>query len=324
MNVKRRVRLMSMALAVTVALSSVAFAANTIHESDEAAAVINELDAPVIVSELEAGIALGIGQVETEGVNIRTNPNTDADVVAVVAEGESVLILSQEGEWFWVSYGNINGFIHSDYVSMETDGTADLGYGMVTSEAVNIRAEADEESDVVDCLSEEDVVSIVGLVDGWYQVELTDGTEGYIRSDLVDPTVDIPAEKIFTYVVINCNAANLRSEASSDSTKTDVLYKGSLCTLIQEVGDWYKISYNDVTGYVLASLVTTTNSASDGSTSIETLNEALEREAEEAAAAKAAEEAAAKAAAAAAAKQSTSSSSSSSSSNSSGGSGSSC
>lgn len=73
----------------------------------------------------------------------------------------------------------------------------------------------------------------------------------------------------------------MRSEPNEEAEKTDVLYAGSLCTLIEQVGDWYQVQYGDTTGYVQAALTSNTNSAEDGSTDIETLNEATAREEEE-------------------------------------------
>lgn len=115
------------------------------------------------------------------------------------------------------------------------------------------------------------------------------GTTGYVRSDLVDPTAEIPAEKIYSYAVIQCAAANLRSAPDSTASKTDVLYTGSLCTLLEQDGDWYKVQYGNSVGYVLASLMSTTNDETDGSTSVESFNDITAREQAEAAAAAQAE-----------------------------------
>ncbi len=282
MNVKlfRPARLLSFVLAATVALAPAAMAADT--------ADVNEKDAPVVVSNLVSGTAMGIGSVDVLGVNIRENPNAEADVVGLVGQGQQVLVLSQEGDWYRVSCNGVVGFVSKDYMNVTAQGTADLGYGLVKCSAANVRAAANTDSDPVGCMAEQDVVTITGITDGWYQVALSDGSTGYVRSDLVDPTAEIPAEKIFDYAVIQCAAANLRSAPDSSSTKTDVLYNGSLCTLVQQVGDWYEVQYGDATGYVLASLVSTTNSAEDGSTNVETLVQALDREEAEAAAAQAA------------------------------------
>ena len=288
MNVKiyRSAKMLSFVLAASLALGSAAMAADTgsIHEADSAAAGITEQDVPVEVGDVLTGTALGVGTVTALGVNVRENPNMDAAVVAVLDQGQQAVVLSQEGDWYRVSCDGVNGFVSTDYMSLEQEGQAQLGYGLIKCAAANIRSSADTESAPIASLEEEEVVTITGVTDGWYQVDVS-GSTGYVRSDLVDPTAEIPAEKIYDYAVIQCAAANLRSEPDSTATKTDVLYNGSLCTLLEQDGDWYKVQYGSTTGYVLASLMSTTNDASDGSTNVESYNAIVAREQAEAEAA---------------------------------------
>ena len=288
MNVKiyRSAKMLSFVLAASLALGSAAMAADTgsIHEADSAAAGITEQDVPVEVGDVLTGTALGVGTVTALSVNVRENPNMDAAVVAVLDQGQQTVVLSQEGDWYRVSCDGVTGFVSVDYMSLEQEGQAQLGYGLIKCAAANIRSSADTESEPIASLEEEEVVTITGVTDGWYQVDVN-GSTGYVRSDLVDPTAEIPAEKIYDYAVIQCAAANLRSEPDSTATKTDVLYNGSLCTLLEQDGDWYKVQYGSTTGYVLASLMSTTNDASDGSTNVESYNAIVAREQAEAEAA---------------------------------------
>lgn len=288
MNVKiyRSAKMLSFVLAASLALGSAAMAADTgsIHEADSAAAGITEQDVPVEVGDVLTGTALGVGTVTALGVNVRENPNMDAAVVAVLDQGQQAVVLSQEGDWYRVSCDGVTGFVSVDYMSLEQEGQAQLGYGLIKCAAANIRSSADTESAPIASLEEEEVVTITGVTDGWYQVDVN-GSTGYVRSDLVDPTAEIPAEKIYDYAVIQCAAANLRSEPDSTATKTDVLYNGSLCTLLEQDGDWYKVQYGNTVGYVLASLMSTTNDASDGSTNVESYNAIVAREQAEAEAA---------------------------------------
>lgn len=307
----RPARLMSFVLAATVAFGPTAMAADAlVNEQDVKPAVVNEQDAPVVVSNLITGTALGLGTVNVLGVNVRENPTTDAEIVATLDQDQQVVVLSKDGDWYRVSCDGIYGFVHSDYMTVANAGSADLGYGLVRCEAANVRTEANAEAETMACLSQEDAVSITGITDGWYQVDV-DGSTGYVRSDLVDPTAEIPAEKIYDYAVIDVSAANLRSEPDSSATKTDVLYNGSLCTLVQQVGDWYEVQYGDTTGYILASLVGATNDAEDGSTEVETYNDIVAREEAEAEAAR--QQAAADASSSSSSSSSSSASSSSSS-----------
>lgn len=318
MNFVRSTRMLSLMLTASVVLTPAAMAADraSLNESDVLAPVINEQDTPIEVGDLVTGTALGIGTVEAVGVNVRENPNMDAAVVTVLDQGAQVVVLSQDGDWYRVSYNGMTGFVSSEYMTVG-EGQAELGYALVKAAAANIRAEADTESDPISSLEEGQVITITGVTNGWYQVDM-DGTVGYIRSDLVDPTKEIPAEKLYSYAVIECAAANLRTAPDSSADKSDILYNGSLCTLLEQDGDWYKVQYGDTVGYINASLMSATNDTADGSTNVETYNDVVARQQAEAAAAAAAAQAAAAAASTPAAPTTTSSSSSTSSSGGSG------
>ena len=56
-------------------------------------------------------------------------------MVSVVAQGQQVLVLSQEGDWYRVSCNGVTGFVHGDYMEVTGQGTADLGYGLVKCSA---------------------------------------------------------------------------------------------------------------------------------------------------------------------------------------------
>ena len=61
-------------------------------------------------------------------------------------------------------------------------------YGRVNSDGVNVRSGASTESEVLATVDADTIVTVNGLVDGWYDVTCKYGTEGYIRSDFLDLT----------------------------------------------------------------------------------------------------------------------------------------
>ena len=162
----RPARLLSFILAATVALAPASMAADTLHEQESRASVLNESDAPVIVSKEITGTALGLGEVEALGVNVRENPNMDAEIVAVVDQYSNLIVLSQEGDWYRVSVDGVNGYIFGDYMTFAGEGEAELGYGLVRASAANVRVSPDSDSDALGCLGEEEAVTITGIVDG--------------------------------------------------------------------------------------------------------------------------------------------------------------
>ncbi len=53
---------------------------------------------------------------------------------------------------------------------------------------MNVRSGASTDSSVLATIEADAIVTVNGLVDGWYDVTCEYGTEGYIRSDFLDLT----------------------------------------------------------------------------------------------------------------------------------------
>lgn len=285
------VRLLAAVTAMSLMFSVSTFAADL--NRVQLPAPVNEGDAPIEVGSLVTGNALGMGTVVVAGVNVRENPNMDAAVTTVLSQFDQVVVLSKDGDWYRVSSAGLDGFVSCEYIALETVGYATLGYGRIKAAEAVAHVTADTASEVTLNLTEEDVLQITGIHEGWYEV-CVNGQYGFIRSDLVDPTASIPANLIYNYAVVNVNGINLRSAPDAASEKLDMLYGNSLCTLLEQDGDWYKVQYGDSVGYVMASYMEATNDEAAGKTTLETQNEVIERQAAERAAA---EEAAARAAA---------------------------
>ncbi len=65
---------------------------------------------------------------------------------------------------------------------------------------------------------------------------------------------------------VNTNALRLRSEPSTTSPTLAYLNTGAQVEILEDLGDWYKVSYKDSTGYLFASYVSSSASASVVST----------------------------------------------------------
>lgn len=148
---------------------------------------LHEEEIPIEVSTEMIGASQGVGTVEVLGINVRENPNLEAKILDVLYVGAQVIVLSDVGDWYCISYNDVIGFIHKDFTSFTESAEADLGFGTIKVSTANIRQEPTMESVQVGAILEEEVVSIIGVKNDWYKIEFDD-TIGYIRSDLIDPT----------------------------------------------------------------------------------------------------------------------------------------
>ena len=135
-----------------------------------------------------ADIATGAGTTTGSSLRLRSEPSTSASVVTMLDKGVSVAILDDSADgWYKIGYNGSTGYVSADYLTVDSDNVFTT-YGRINSEGVNVRSAASTDSSVLATVSDGTIVTVNGLVDGWYDVTCQYGTEGYIRSDYVDLT----------------------------------------------------------------------------------------------------------------------------------------
>lgn len=140
------------------------------------------------VPALAAGpIMYGIGFVTADALRLRSQANTNSQVLDVATEDECVVVISKTGNWYKVIYNLETGYMHASYLSVLTRENAELGYGEVTGSAVNLRKGPGTGYGIVDVVTRGEECYIIGLNQGWYKV-IYNGSAAYIRSDYLELT----------------------------------------------------------------------------------------------------------------------------------------
>ena len=137
---------------------------------------------------LAADIATGAGCTTGSSLRLRAEPSTSASVVTTLDKSVAVAILDDSVDgWYKIAYNGSTGYVSADYLNVDQDNVFTT-YGRVNSDVVNVRSDASTDSSVLATIEEDAIVTVNGLVDGWYDVTCEYGTEGYIRSDFLDLT----------------------------------------------------------------------------------------------------------------------------------------
>ena len=137
---------------------------------------------------LAADIATGAGCTTGSSLRLRAEPSTAASVVTTLDKSVAVAILDDSVDgWYKIAYNGSTGYVSADYLNVDQDNVFTT-YGRVNSDGVNVRSDASTDSSVLATIEEDAIVTVNGLVDGWYDVTCEYGTEGYIRSDFLDLT----------------------------------------------------------------------------------------------------------------------------------------
>ena len=137
---------------------------------------------------LAADIATGAGCTTGSSLRLRAEPSTSASVVTTLDKSVAVAILDDSVDgWYKIAYNGSTGYVSADHLNVDQDNVFTT-YGRVNSDGVNVRSDASTDSSVLATIEEDAIVTVNGLVDGWYDVTCEYGTEGYIRSDFLDLT----------------------------------------------------------------------------------------------------------------------------------------
>lgn len=137
-------------------------------------------------------VMYGIGFTTGSDLRLRSEASTSSKTICYAPKGEVVIVIGKSGDWYHVQYNLQEGYMHSNYVDVKTSRNAELGYGKVNSNEVNMRTGPGTNYRSVNIGNKGDIVYTIGLNSGWYKVIFKNDI-CYIRSDFVDLT-EIPYE----------------------------------------------------------------------------------------------------------------------------------
>ena len=159
----------------------------------------------------------GIVATSSGNLNVRSAQSTSSSVVASLAKGSYVTLLSKSGNWWYLEYADGKyGYSNADYIRTVSSGIA--ASVNITSGTLNVRAGAGTSYAVVGSLSKGKWVVVLSESNGWSKV-LYQGTKvGYVSSQYMKK------QSSDTYSAISFNVPNYKQ---TDSRWADVVLGNS-------------------------------------------------------------------------------------------------
>lgn len=117
------------------------------------------------------------GVVTANEVNVRLLPDTEAQLLAQASLGETVTVVSNEGNWYRVLYGDEVGYISKDYLFVNAGGSRGA---YVQTDGALLRGAPGEEAYVIAPLSAGQGVKVKAIVGEWYFAIVND-MAGYVH-----------------------------------------------------------------------------------------------------------------------------------------------
>ena len=222
-----------------------------------------EADRQAVVDSYEN---LGIAQIE-EGsyLNVRRTAELNGDIIGKMQQNAACEILSQEGDWYHIQSGDVDGYVSAQYILTGEEARAAALpevklRAIVQADSLNIRSapELDPSNIVAQALMHERY-EVLEELDGWIRIP-----SGYISSDYAElelclneaRKMDLKAMAIGRYsnLLISKvnNYLNVRSspeDAGNDNIIGKLPGKAAADILGEENG-WYHIQSGDINGYV--------------------------------------------------------------------------
>ncbi|RLP11995.1 C40 family peptidase [Propionibacterium australiense] len=189
----------------------------------------------------------------TTDVNVRTSPDTNGEIVAVLSAGDTVTQrgVEQDG-WLPIIYNGTNAWVQAQYVSSTTVITTDTTVGSATTTAdAYVRSDADPTSWIMGTLSEGTTVSITGdPVGEWTPVNYY-GRAGWIATSLLADAGDGSAGTITS--AISQDYLWVRTGTSTAFTSIGMLYPGDEVTVTgTPFAGWVPVDFNGQDAWVAA------------------------------------------------------------------------
>lgn len=173
-------------------------------------------------------VALGNAVVkEVSSLAVRTGPGTNYDSVGFVRRGESHSFFQTSGNWIRLSKGWVNSSYTTVEYTIDPDSLVTINTG-----ALNIREEADADSDSLGTYKQGDQVSILETDGHWGRTD-----KGWINLNYVKfPTSSGSYTEGDT--TVTANALHIRKKASASSDSLGTYKKGDRVTILEVSGNW--------------------------------------------------------------------------------------
>lgn len=173
-----------------------------------------------------------------EYINVRSDANTDSEVVAkLYHNGSAVIKKVLDNGWYEIQSGDITGYVSSDY--MVTGKKAKkvakkVGYNVavVYPEALNIRTAPSSEADILDVATSSQELEVVAKDDEWMTVALGNDRYGFVDASYCGYKTYYP---LAVPVGENGYVTEEADSSAEDTAVADVVYEETENTAESEV-----------------------------------------------------------------------------------------
>lgn len=188
----------------------------------------------------------------TDNLNLRQSPEKkDGNIILTMKAGSKVTLISKDGEWAKVKFGNKEGFASLDYLE-EVGVNAKTGVlkkSKVNTAVLNVRAGASTSYKIIGAVRRDTVVDVYAFNNAWTKINYN-GKEAYVSSkylvDVKEESVDLNKEM----EIHGANSLNIRSGPGNNYSIKGKLKRGDKINVLSMDNGWARFKYKNADAYV--------------------------------------------------------------------------
>ncbi|ASS87197.1 N-acetylmuramoyl-L-alanine amidase [Geobacillus lituanicus] len=123
--------------------------------------------------------------VQEDRLRLRQEPSRDGRIIGHLAQGETVLVIGEEGGWKQVVTEDAIGWVAASYLAPAEARSISQQTGTVAADSLNVRAEPSLHAPRIGRLVRGEEVDIVEKKPGWYKIASSTGLDGWVSSAYV-------------------------------------------------------------------------------------------------------------------------------------------
>ena len=214
------------------------------------------------------------------GVNVRSGPGTEYDILGTENNGKQLARTGRTSNgWSQVAYNGQTAYVIDSYLTTTqpsggtntntntTGATTGTGTVKVTAASgANIRSGPGTNYDILGVAYQNTELTKTGTSGGWTQVSYN-GQTGYVSTNLVSDSSAGTTTGATTgattggvtaatgTLTVTGNGVNIRSGPGTEYSRLGSVNAGTTLTVTGTSGNWYQVSYNGQTAYIIADYV---------------------------------------------------------------------
>jgi N-acetylmuramoyl-L-alanine amidase len=177
--------------------------------------------------------------VSATAVNVYSDASVNVSVIDTISKGDTGQILKEINGWYFIQYGNSQGWIYYKHLTDGSPAPAPVGTpAIVLTQDLKVYQQESTRSSVIGTLKKNEAIKFYKEINGWYQIS-SQSINGWVYGGILKSSFTVSASLV-----------NIYQEPSLRATLLNQLKKSDTGTILQEINGWYYIKSGTKEGWI--------------------------------------------------------------------------